>query len=55
MALSNAEKVRLYRERQKAKKQGDLKQPTPPTDISKMPFNEFFPIDDQVGSPCGAL
>lgn len=50
MALSNAEKVRRYRERQKAKKQEDLKQPTPRSDLFRTPFFEFFPVDEQVGS-----
>lgn len=50
MALSNAEKVRRYRERQKAKKQEDLKQPTPPSEVFRKPFFEFFPVDEQTGS-----
>jgi hypothetical protein len=50
MALSNAEKVRRYRERQKAKKHGELKQPTPPSNLFQRPFFEFFPVDEQVGS-----
>lgn len=50
MALSNAEKVRRYRERQKAKKQEELKKPTVQNDIFKMPFVEFFPIEEQTGS-----
>lgn len=50
MALSNAEKVRRYRERQKAKKQGDLKKPTEQNDLFMMPFCEFFPEDEQLGS-----
>ena len=50
MALSNAEKVRRYRERQKARRQEELKQPTPPSGLFKIPFFEFFPVDDQVGS-----
>lgn len=50
MALSNAEKVRRYRERQKLKKQDDLKQPTPQGEVFKRPFFEFFPIDEQIGS-----
>ena len=50
MALSNAEKVRRYRERQKAKKQSELKQPTAPSEIYKTPFCEFFTHDEQLGS-----
>lgn len=50
MALSNAEKVRRYRERQKAKKQDDLKKPTERNDVFVTPFFKFFPIDEQVGS-----
>lgn len=50
MPLSNAEKVRRYRERQKAKKQQELKQPTPPSEIFKKPFFEFFPVNEQLGS-----
>lgn len=50
MALSNAEKVRRYRERQKAKKEAELKQPTPRSEVFKKPFFEFFPVDDQTGS-----
>ena len=50
MALSNAEKVKRYRERQKAKKQEALKQPTPASDVFKKPFFEFFPVDEQLGS-----
>lgn len=50
MALSNAEKVKRYRERQKEKKQNELKQPTPPSDLFKTPFFEFFPVDEQLGS-----
>lgn len=50
MALSNAEKVRRYRERQKAKRQEELKQPTPPTSLFRTPFFEFFPVDEQTGS-----
>lgn len=50
MALSNAEKVRRYRERQKAKKLEELKQPTPPTEIFNKPFFEFFTLDDQISS-----
>lgn len=49
MALSNAEKVRRYRERQKAKKQAELLQPTPPSEVFKKPFFEFFTLDDQCG------
>ena len=47
MPLSNAEKVRRYRERQKAKKQEELKQPTPPSDVFRKPFFEFFPPEQQ--------
>lgn len=50
MALSNAEKVKRYRERQKAKKQAELLQPTPPSTIFRKPFFEFFTVDDQVSS-----
>lgn len=50
MALSNAEKVRRYRERQKAKKQDDLKKPTANTDLFRTPFFEFFTMDEQTGS-----
>jgi len=50
MALSNAEKVRRYRERQKAKKQEDLKQPTSRGDLFRTPFFEFFPVDAQISS-----
>lgn len=50
MALSNAEKVRRYRERQKAKKQEELKQPTPPSKLFRTPFFEFFPPEEQLGS-----
>ena len=50
MALSNAEKVRRYRERQKAKKEAELKQPTPRSEVFKTPFFEFFPVDEQTGS-----
>jgi hypothetical protein len=48
MALSNAEKVKRYRERQKAKKQAEVLLPTPPSDVFKKPFFEFFTPDDQV-------
>lgn len=50
MALSNAEKVRRYRERQKAKKQGELKRPTAQSDLFALPFFEFFPEVEQIGS-----
>ncbi len=50
MALSNAEKVRRYRERQKAKKAEELKRPTELTNDFKRPFFEFFTLDDQTGS-----
>lgn len=50
MPLSDAEKARRYRERQKAKKQAALKMPTPPSEIFKKPFFEFYPIDVQVSS-----
>lgn len=50
MALSNAEKVRRYRERQKAKKQSELKQPTATSEIFKASFCEFFTADEQLGS-----
>jgi hypothetical protein len=50
MALSNAEKVRRYRERQKTKKQAELKQPTSRSDFFRKPFFEFFPVDEQLGS-----
>lgn len=50
MALSNAEKVRRYRERQKAKKQEELKQPTTPSRLFQTPFFEFFPFDEQASS-----
>ncbi len=50
MALSNAEKVRRYRERQKAKKAEELKRPTEPTYDLEKPFFEFFPLDEQLGS-----
>lgn len=50
MALSNTEKVRRYRERQRAKKQDELKQPTPRSDLFRTAFFEFFPVDEQVSS-----
>lgn len=50
MALSNAEKVRRYRERQKTKKHEELKKPTVDSTTFRRPFFEFFPIDEQVGS-----
>jgi len=50
MALSNAEKVRRYRERQKEKKQNELKQPTPPSMLFRTPFFEFFSEDEQLSS-----
>lgn len=50
MALSNAEKVRRYRERQKEKKQSELKQPTPRSTLFRTPFFEFFTEDEQLGS-----
>ncbi|OOY31264.1 hypothetical protein [Thioclava sp. F36-6] len=50
MALTNAEKVRLHRERQKARKQEDLKKPSSQSDLFQKPFYEFFPVDEQVGS-----
>lgn len=50
MALSNAEKVRRYRERQKMKKEEELKQPTPRGNLFRTPFFEFFTVDDQAGS-----
>lgn len=50
MALSNAEKVRRYRERQKAKKQEQLKQPTVAGDVFHKPFFEFFSEDEQISS-----
>lgn len=50
MPLSNAEKVRRYRERQKAKKQAELKQPAPPSETLQTPFSEFFTISEQTGS-----
>ena len=50
MPLSNAEKVRRYRERQKAKKQAELKQPAPPSEALQTPFSEFFTISEQTGS-----
>ncbi|MDZ7909063.1 MAG: hypothetical protein U5N10_13110 [Gemmobacter sp.] len=50
MALSNAEKVRRYRERQKEKKQQELKQPTPRSEIFKTPFFEYFTYDHQIDS-----
>lgn len=50
MALSNAEKVRRYREKQKAKKQEAMKRPTPRSDTFKKPFFEFYPVDEQVSS-----
>lgn len=52
MALSNAEKVKRYRERQKEKKQDELKQPPPPSTVFKKPFFEFFPVDQQLGAAC---
>lgn len=50
MPLSDAEKARRYRERQKAKKQAALKTPTPQSEIFKTPFFEFFPVEQQLGS-----
>lgn len=50
MALSNAEKVRRYRERQKARKQEELKKPTADSTTFRRPFFEFFSVDEQVGS-----
>lgn len=50
MALSNAEKVRRYRERQKAKRQEQLKQPAPSNDFFRVPFFEFFPEEEQISS-----
>lgn len=50
MALSNAEKVRRYREKQKAQKQQALKQPTPRGEIFQTPFFEFFPMHEQIAS-----
>lgn len=50
MALSNSEKVRRYRERQKAKKQDELRKPTANTDLFRTPFFEFFTMDEQIGS-----
>ncbi len=50
MALSNAEKVRRYRERQRAKRQEELKQPTPPSAVFQTPFFEFFTESEQCGS-----
>ncbi|PYF10390.1 hypothetical protein C8J30_105201 [Rhodobacter viridis] len=50
MALSNAEKVRRYRERQKAKKQEAMKTPTQNADLFKTPFFEVFTLDDQYDS-----
>lgn len=50
MALSNAEKVRRYRERQKAKKQEQLRQPEPPSNLFRRPFFEFFTEDEQMSS-----
>ena len=50
MPLSNAEKVRRYRERQKAKKQQEMNQPTPPSEVFRKPFFEFYPVDQQLDS-----
>lgn len=50
MALSNAEKVRRYRERQKAKRQEQLKQPAPSSHLFRVPFFEFFSEDEQISS-----
>ncbi|TGN68564.1 hypothetical protein E4L95_01015 [Paracoccus liaowanqingii] len=50
MALSNAEKVRRYRERQKAKRQEQLKQPAPSNDFFRVPFFEFFSENEQISS-----
>jgi len=50
VALSNAEKVRRYRERQKAKKQEQLRQPAPSSNLFQKPFFEFFTEDEQMGS-----
>lgn len=50
MALSNAEKVRRYRERQKAKKHEDMKKPTEQNSLFVTPFFEFFTKDEQVSS-----
>lgn len=48
MALTNAEKVKRYRERQKALKQAELLKPTPPTEVFKKPFFEFFTTEDRI-------
>lgn len=50
MALSNTEKVRRYRERQKQKKLEILKLPTPRSELYKQPFFEYFPESEQLGS-----
>ena len=47
MALSNAEKMRRYRERQKEKKLQELKKPTPLSDLYRTPFFRFFEPDRQ--------
>jgi hypothetical protein len=53
MALSNAEKVRRYRERQKLKKQANMKEPTEQSDVFLTPFYEFFTVSEQAGSQYG--
>lgn len=50
MPLSNAEKVRRYRERQKKKKEAELTVPSAPSRLFRTPFFEFFPVGAQVGS-----
>lgn len=50
MALSDAEKARRYRERQKAKKLAEMKRPTGSSQDYKTPFFEYFPPDEQVSS-----
>lgn len=50
MALTNAEKAKRYRDRQKAKKEEELKQPTHSNDLFRKPFCDFFTVDDQISS-----
>lgn len=50
MALSDAEKARRYRERQKAKKLEEMKRPTEGSPDFRTPFFEYFNVDDQLSS-----
>lgn len=48
MALSNAEKVKRYRERQKEKKKEDMLKPEQKSNVFRKPFFEYFPVDQQI-------